>query len=95
MTRRRSLLEFAPDRGLARAILARSAYTIDPNRSVSVEAVLRQNGKGMWLKGEYSQAFGSHWRTYGGVAWIRGDAADFLGQYRRNSHVYLVFRYSF
>ena len=26
---------------------------------------------------------------------IRGDAGDFLGQYRRNSHVALALRYSF
>ena len=28
-----TLLTFAPDRGLSRAIVARAAYTIDPNRN--------------------------------------------------------------
>ena len=44
----------------------------------------------MWLKGEYSQTFGQHWRATAGFAWIRGAPADFLGQYRRNSHAFLV-----
>jgi hypothetical protein len=44
---------------------------------------------------EYSQLFGQHWRATGGIAWIRGDMDDFLGQYRRNSYGSLALRYSF
>ncbi len=95
VTERRAVLEFAPDRGLTRAVLARAGYTIDTNRSVAVEAAVRQNGDGMWLKFEYSQAFGQHWRATAGFAWIRGEQDDFLGQYHRNSHAILALRYSF
>jgi hypothetical protein len=92
---KRTPLDFAPDRGLARAFLGRAGYTIDANRSVAVETAVRQNGNGLWLKAEYSQAFGQHWRATASFALIRGDVADFLGQYRRNSHGMLVLRYSF
>lgn len=95
VTRRRSPLDFAPDRGLTRAMLGRAGYTIDTNRSLAVETAVRQNGDGMWLKFEYSQAFGRHWRATGGFTWIRGDADDFLGRYQRNSHALLALRYSF
>jgi hypothetical protein len=47
------------------------------------------------MKGEYSQALGQHWRATLDLALIRGDMADFLGQYRRNSHALLIVRYSF
>ena len=95
VTARRSTLEFAPDRGLTRALLARAGYTIDANRSLALETAVRRNGDGMWLKFEYSQAFGRHWRATAGFAWIRGVASDFLGQYHRNSHAILALRYSF
>lgn len=95
ITDRRSLLQFAPDRGLARAFLGRAAYTIDTNRSLAFEGAVRQNGDGVWLKMEYSQAFGQHWRLTPSLAWIHGSPADFLGQYRRNSHAALLLRYSF
>lgn len=95
VTRRRSTLEFAPDRGLARAFLARASYTIDTNRSLAFEAAARQNGKGFWLKSEYSQALGQHWRATANLTVIRGSPSDFLGEYRRNSHALLTFRYSF
>ncbi len=95
VTRRRSALEFAPDRGLARAFLGRATYTIDTNRSIAWEAAVRENGKGVWIKTEYSQAFGQHWRATANVTVIRGDPGDFLGQYRGNSHGLLTLRYSF
>ncbi|MBI3470782.1 MAG: hypothetical protein HY013_05445 [Candidatus Solibacter usitatus] len=95
VTRRRSPLEFAPDRGLTRAFLGRAGYTIDPNRSVAFDAAARQNGEGVWLRFEYSQAFGQHVRATVGYAWIHGAAADFLGGYSRNSHGTLTVRYSF
>ena len=95
VTTRRSSFAFAPDRGLARAFLARASYTLDTNRSVALEAAVRQNAAGVWVKTEYSQAAGAHWRTTVGVTIIGGRADDFFGQYRRNSHLLATLRYSF
>jgi len=95
VTREHAALGFAPDRGLARAFLGRAGYTIDANRSLALEAAARQDGKGLWLKLEYSEAFGQHWRATAGFTLIRGKSEDFLGQYRRNSHLGLALRYSF
>ncbi|HLH32111.1 MAG TPA: hypothetical protein VKY31_12985 [Terriglobia bacterium] len=86
---------FAPDRGLTKTFLSRAGYTIDTNRSIAFETAVRQNGQGVWVKNEYSQSFGQHWRTTVNLTVIRGDMGDFLGQYRRNSHAVLVVRYSF
>ncbi|MCS7315537.1 MAG: hypothetical protein NZ554_08700 [Bryobacteraceae bacterium] len=86
---------FAADRGLARAFLGRAGYTIDARRSVAFEGAVRRNGDGLWAKFEYSQSFGRHWRATGAFTLIRGSPLDFLGRYRRNSHVLLVVRYSF
>jgi hypothetical protein len=52
-------------------------------------------GPSSFLRFEYSQAAGQHWRTTAGATWIRGDITDFLGQYRRNSYFSLTLRYSF
>lgn len=87
--------DFAPDRGLTKKLLGRAGFTIDANRSVAFEAAARQNGDGLWLKGEYSQAFGQHWRATLNLTLIRGEMSDFLGRYRRNSHALLIVRYSF
>lgn len=95
VTNSRSTLEFAPDRGLARAFLGRAGYTISANRSIALETAVRQNGRGLWTRIEYSQAFGQHWRATAGFTWIRGQPDDFLGQYHRNSHLILALRYSF
>jgi hypothetical protein len=95
VTERRALGTFAPDRGLTRAIVGRASYTIDVNRSASLEAAIRQNGDGAYLKAEYSQAAHGHWRTTVSGSLVSGDAGDFIGQYRRNSHVRLALRYSF
>jgi hypothetical protein len=95
VTKRRATFSFAPDRGLARAFLMRAAYTIDANRSVALEAAVRQTAKGVWLKTEYSQATGVHWRVTLTATIIGGSAADFFGQYRRNSHGLATLRYSF
>jgi hypothetical protein len=95
VTEQRPGVEFAPDRGLARAFLGHAGYTIDTNRSVALETAVRQNGRGVWTKLEYTQAFGQHWRATAGYTLIRGDTSDFLGQYRRNSHALLALRYSF
>ncbi len=88
-------LAYSPTRGSTRAFVARAGYTIDTNRSISMEMVLRQNGRGMYVKPEYTHAMGQHWRFTAGFALIRGQNSDFLGQYRRNSHGILSFRYSF
>lgn len=95
VTERRSQLDFAPDRGLTRAFLGRAGYTMDATSDVSFEAAVRQNLDGVWLKGQYSKAIGAHWRaTFAGAA-IGGRERDFIGQYRRNSHLLVTLRYSF
>ena len=95
VTERRSPFVFAPDRGLGRAFLGRAAYTIDANRSVEFEGAARYNGDGVYVKAEYSQAYRQHWRAIvSGVA-LAGDADDFIGQYRRNSYLRFLLRYSF
>ena len=86
-------LAFAPDRGFARSFVGRAGLTIDVNRSLAVETAVRAAGS--FVRFEYSQALGQHWRVTPGAAWIRGDMADFLGQYHRNSYLSLAVRYSF
>jgi hypothetical protein len=95
VTKRRSPLDFAPDRGIARTFLGRASYTIDANRSIAIESAVRQSGDGAYLKFEYSQLLGQHWRATAGVGVLSGNATDFLGQYQRNSHSILALRYSF
>ena len=95
VTARRAAATFAPDRGLARAFVARAGYTIDSNRSLAIEGVARQNGRGIYTKVEYSQARGQHWRGTVTGAIIAGRRDDFLGQYNRNSHIAAGIRYSF
>ena len=85
--------QFAPDRGFARSLIGRAALTIDVNRSMTLETAVRAAGS--FLRAEYSQTFGQHWRITPGFAWIRGDMTDFLGEYRRNSYATLAVRYSF
>ena len=70
-------------------------FTFNLNRSVALEATVRQNGHGLWTRLEYSQALGQHLRVTAAAGLIRGRADDFLGQYRRNSHATLTMRYSF
>ena len=95
MTRSTGALSFAPDRGIARSILGRLSYTVDPQRTVAIEGAARQDGDGVYLKGEYSQGFGQHWRLTLTLVGIGGNPDDFLGQYRRNSHGSLGLRFSF
>lgn len=95
VTEDRRSVTFAPDRGLARTIVGRASYTIDVNRSMAIEGSVRQNGDGLYVKGEYSQARGQHWRATVSAALIRGEPDDFLGQYRLNSNIGLALRYSF
>ena len=86
-------LSFAPDRGFARSFVGRAALTIDVTRSLTVETAVRSAGS--FVRFEYSQTFGQHWRVTPGIAWIRGDMTDFLGQYHRNSYASFAVRYSF
>jgi hypothetical protein len=88
-----SPLQFAPDRGFAKSFVGRAGLTIDANRSLAIETAVRAEGS--FVRFEYSQLFGQHWRATGGIAWIRGDMTDFLGEYRRNSYGSLAIRYSF
>ena len=90
-----SAFDFAPDRGLARALLGRAAYTLGPRRDMSVEAVVRQDFDGVWVKGEFTEAVRSHWRWTVAAVIIGGVPTDFIGQYHRNSHLLLTLRYSF
>jgi hypothetical protein len=95
ITVRRSTLDFAPDRGMTKSIVARASYSIDTARSVAFETAVRQNGDGVYARAEYSQARGQHWRaTVSGVG-IGGHSDDFLGQYNHNSHLKVALRYSF
>ena len=95
ITAKRSILAFAPDRGMTRSVVARASYTIDPVRGLAVETAVRQNGAGAYARVEYSQTRGAHWRaTVTGVG-IAGEPDDFLGQYQRNSHLTAALRYSF
>jgi hypothetical protein len=95
VTTERAQAQFAPDRGMTKAFLGRAGYTIDTNRSLAVDAAVRQNGDGSWLKFEYSQASGRHMRLTAQATWITGEPTDFFGRYNRNSHATLTFRYSF
>ncbi len=95
VTRRRLEAAVNPERGMTRAILARVSRTIDANSTLAVEGAVRQNGRGAYSKGEYSRAYGQHWRgTLAGVL-IGGASDDWFGQYRRNSHVTVTARCSF
>ncbi len=95
VTRRGSAGVFAPDRGLSGSFLGRVTRTIDANRSAAFEGAVRQNGRGAWLKGEFTSALGDHLRATIGATLITGRQADFLGQFRRNSHAAASLRYSF
>ncbi|MCM3878709.1 MAG: hypothetical protein ND807_01250 [Vicinamibacterales bacterium] len=95
VTAKRSEFAFAPDRGLTRAFLGRAGYTLDASSEISIEAAVRQNGDGAWVKALYSRAHGAHWRITVGGAVIAGTSTDFFGQYSRNSHATLSARYSF
>jgi hypothetical protein len=95
VTQQRSPFDFAPDRGLTRAFLGRASYTINATTDVAFEAAIRQKFDGVWLKAQYSKAFGAHWRATLAGTVIGGDEHDFIGQYHRNSHLLATLRYSF
>jgi hypothetical protein len=93
--RQRTVLTFAPDRGVSRAFIARVVHTMGPTRRLEFEGVARQNGAGAYGRIEFSQTYGNHWRGTLSAIGIGGRSDDFLGQYRRNSQVRLTVRYSF
>ena len=95
VTERNAPSTFAPDRGLTGSFVGRASFTIDVNRSAAIEGAVRQNGDGGYAKAEFSQAHGQHWRMTVGGSVLAGQDGDFLGQYRRNSHISAALRYSF
>jgi hypothetical protein len=88
-------LPFAPDRGIARSFLGRVSYTVDPRQTLAIEGAVRQNGDGVYVKGEYSRALAQRWRLTATGVGIGGSPDDFLGQYRSNSHGTIALRFSF
>ena len=86
---------FSPDRSMARSIIGRASYTVDPRRTVIIEGAARQRGDGFYAKLQYSQAMKQHWRlTLTGVG-LGGNQDNFLGRYRRNSNGSVAVRFSF
>jgi hypothetical protein len=95
VTREGAGFRFAPDEGVAKSIIGHANYTIGPQASATIEGALRSSGDGGYVKGQFSDAFASHWRvTFTGV-WIGGKDTDFIGQYHRNSNASMTLRLSF
>jgi len=90
-----SALQYLGERGFARGLISHVLYNIDPDRALTIDAFIRQNGASSLVSPAYSQSFGQHWRATAGFAWLRGEASDFLGQYHRNSFARAELRYSF
>jgi hypothetical protein len=95
VTEERAPSLFNLERGLAKSIVAHAMYTGDPRRTVSVETAVRQNGDGVYVKGEYSYALTGHLRLTAAGVGIAGSDDDFIGQYHRNSSFTLGARFSF
>jgi hypothetical protein len=95
VTNDRGSLTFPAERGVARSIIGRASYTIDARRSFEIEGAARQDGHGVYAKGQFSETFGRHWRLTLAAAGIGGKDDDFLGQYKRNSHASATLRLSF
>jgi hypothetical protein len=88
-------LRYSADRGLTRAFIGRASLTVDVNRSLVFEAVVRQDAEGFYGRAEYTHAFAGHWRATATATAFAGSEDDFLGQYERNSFARLTVRYSF
>jgi hypothetical protein len=88
-------LQYLGERGFARGLISHVLYTLDANRSFTLDAFVRQNGASSLIRPAFSQSFREHWRATVGFAWLRGEASDFLGQYHRNSFASAELRYSF
>ena len=85
-----------PTAGLTQSFLGRASYTIDVNRSVaSSRASSARTAAASGSKGSTRRRMGQHLRTTIRFDLIRGRDDDFLGQYRRNSHLTATLRYSF
>jgi hypothetical protein len=78
-----------------RTFLGRASYTLDANRTMAFEGAVRQNGDGAWLKAEYTQQVGRHWRATLRGHLLRGAPDDFIGQYRLNSSLQALLRFSY
>lgn len=91
----RDQVAFAAERGLARSFIGRAAYTIGPRRSIAVEGVVRRDGDGAYVKGEYSEAVGGHWRVILSGAALAGQEPDYIGQFRRNGHLNVLLRFNY
>ena len=88
-------LQYLGERGFARGLISHVLYTLDANRSVTLDAFVRQDGASSLVSPAFSQSLREHWRATVGFAWLRGEANDFLGQYHRNSFARAELRYSF
>ena len=88
-------LQFAGERGFARAVFGHALYTLDSNRTLTLDVFVRQNGGSALLRPGYSHSFGEHWRATVSFTWLSGDPNDFLGRYYRNSFATAELRYSF
>jgi hypothetical protein len=88
-------LQYPGQRGFARGFISNLFYTIDSNRTLTLDMFIRQNGASSLVIPAYSQSLREHWRATVGFAWLRGEPSDFLGQYHRNSFVSAGLRYSF
>lgn len=91
----KGIVSFAAERGLARTVIGRASYTVDPRRTLAVEGALRQDGDGFYAKGEFSQAFGQNLRFTISAVGLGGDRRSFLGQFRDNSHIAASLRLSY
>ena len=81
---------FAPDRGLTR-VDRRAGRRTRSIRTAASRSRARsgRTADGVYAKAEYSQAAASTGAPRVAGVLIGGEADDFLGQYRRNSHVAL------
>ena len=86
-------LLFDPEQGFAKSFVGRAAWTIDPSRTLTIEAVVRSASPSR--EPSIRRASDNTGARRRGVAWIRGSMTDFLGEYRRNSYGSLAIRYSF
>ena len=95
VTARANVFQYLGERGFARGLILHVLYALDTNRAVTLETFVRQNGASSLVSPAFSQSFREHWRATVGIAWLRGEAGDFLGQYHRNSFARVELRYSF
>lgn len=90
-----SAMQYLGERGFARGLISHVLYTLDPNRSLTLDVLIRENGASSIVSPAYTQSFGNHWRATVGFTWLRGEVHDFLGQYHRNSFLKTELHYNF